>query len=58
MPNQLDAATLRALSVAAGVDPRSVAKVLKGEPVRGMAGHRARKVLEAAGLLTATEAAL
>lgn len=46
----LDEATRRELAVQAEVDPRTIEKVLRGEPVRGMAGRRARRVLEAAGL--------
>lgn len=45
----LDEATRRVLAVRAEVDPRTIEKVLRGEPVRGMAGHRARKTLENAG---------
>jgi hypothetical protein len=37
------------LAVKAGVDPRTLVKVLRGEPVRGMPGRRARTALEAAG---------
>lgn len=42
----IDAATLRRLSVAAEVDPRSIRKELK-QPgsVRGLPGHRIRAVL-------------
>lgn len=47
----LDASTLRRLSVLADVDPRSLRRLLRGEPVRGAAGHRARRVLVEAGYL-------
>lgn len=45
----LDEAMRRELAVGASVDPRTVEKVLRGEPVRGMAGRRARRALEEAG---------
>ncbi len=48
---KVDLATVRELAVQASVDPRSIQRVLAGEPVRGMAGHRARRVLQEAGLL-------
>jgi len=47
----LDKATVRELAVRASVDPRSITRALAGESVRGMAGHRARRVLQEAGLL-------
>lgn len=47
----LDKATIRELAVRASVDPRSIQRMLAGEPVKGMAGHRARRVLQEAGLL-------
>ena len=52
----LDSFTLRRLAVEAEVDPRSVIAELraaKGQrvPVRGMSGHRVRRVLKAHGLL-------
>lgn len=50
-PIKLDAATARWLAVEAGVDPKTIAKVARGEKVRGMAGHRALVALRAAGLL-------
>ncbi len=43
-------ATRRRLAVKAWVDPRTLDKVLAGKAVRGMAGHRARAVLEAEGV--------
>ncbi len=46
-------AVLRELAVDAKVCPRTVAKVYRGEPVRGDAGRRARVALERAGLLRA-----
>ena len=45
----LDSATLRLLAVRASCDPRTVARVARGEPVRGMAGRRARAALVAMG---------
>ena len=54
----LDAATARRLAVEASVEPRSLLKLLRGEPVRGLAGQRAREVLERYGLLPETETAL
>jgi hypothetical protein len=47
----IDEALKRELAVQASCHPKTIAKVLRGEPVRGLAGHRARKILEAAGLL-------
>ena len=41
----------RALAVKASCDPRTVEKVLRGEPVRGIAGERAHAALVDAGLL-------
>ena len=52
-PEKLDKSLKRELAVKAGVDPRSLEKILAGKLVRGMAGRRARAVLEAAGYLTA-----
>lgn len=46
-----DAGQLRELAVRAGVDPRTLIKTLLGHHVRGMAGHRARRVLHEAGYL-------
>ncbi len=58
----IDLATLRALAVAADADPRSVIAELRaarGERahVRGMAGHRVRRVLVGKGLIPAVNAA-
>jgi len=47
---KLDAATVREYAVKANVDPRTIEKAARGEPVRGMAGHRARATLKAAGV--------
>lgn len=49
----VDEATRRELAVKASVHPRTIAKALRGEPIRGLAGHRARQVLRDAGLLPA-----
>ncbi|MBK8994469.1 MAG: hypothetical protein IPM35_01775 [Myxococcales bacterium] len=47
----IDASTLRRLAVQADVDPRSLLRLYHGKPVRGSAGHRARRVLIEAGYL-------
>lgn len=52
MRRTLDASTLRRLAVQADVDPRSLQRLLRGEHVRGAAGHRARRVLVEFGYLT------
>lgn len=46
----VDCAELRRLACRAEVDPRTLAKVIRGEPVRGMAGRRALRVLRAEGI--------
>jgi hypothetical protein len=51
----LDAATARRLAVEASCDPKTIIKALRNEPVRGMAGYRAREVLEKHGLLPPEE---
>jgi hypothetical protein len=48
----LSASILRRLAVRASVDPKTIKKVAAGEPVRGLAGERARSVLREAGLLS------
>lgn len=48
-----DKATVRELAVKASCDPRTILKVLRGEAVRGMAGHRARAAVLALDLLPA-----
>ena len=52
MKKHIDAANARRLAVKADCDTRTIAKVLRGEPVRGMSGQRARNVLVEAGYLT------
>lgn len=52
MRRTIDEATARRLSVKAGCDPRTLRKVLRGQPVRGMSGQRARDVLVEEGLLS------
>lgn len=47
-----DASSLRRLAVLADVDPRSLRRLLRGEQVRGAAGHRARRVLVEEGYLS------
>jgi hypothetical protein len=44
-----DTATKRRLAVEASCDLRTIQKAFDGEPIRGLAGHRARAVLKAAG---------
>jgi hypothetical protein len=46
-----DTAALRRYAVAADADPRTVRKVLEGQPVRGMVARRVQAVLVAAGLV-------
>ncbi len=41
----IDSATARALAVEASTDPRSIVKAAAGEPVKGLAGQRAKIVL-------------
>jgi hypothetical protein len=47
----IDEATRRKLAVLADVDPRSIDRVILGQPVRGAAGVRALAVIVDAGLL-------
>jgi len=47
----IDRARLRQLSVKASADPRTVLRVLRGEPVRGLPYYRIRDVLIEEGLL-------
>ena len=51
----IDAGNARHLAVRAGVDPRTIYKLVRGEDVKGMAGNRAREVLIEAGYLTKRE---
>jgi hypothetical protein len=48
---KLSADEARRLAVQGDVDPRSLIAVLEGRRVRGMAGRRARRVLEQNGYL-------
>lgn len=48
--NKLTRAEINGYSSLAGVDARSIVKLLTGKVVRGDAGERARRVLVAAGL--------
>jgi hypothetical protein len=50
-PIELDSLTVRAISVEADADERSVRKRLRGEHVRGRAGERIEAVLIRRGLL-------
>jgi hypothetical protein len=47
---KLSAHEVRRISVAAGVDPRSVQRVLRGESVRPMCAQRIADALAALGL--------
>ncbi len=49
----IDEAMARRFAVKADCDTRTIKKLLRGDPVRGMSGHRARAVLVEAGLLAA-----
>lgn len=42
----LDSSQLREVAVKAGVDPRTVRRVIEGKPVRGLTGRRIRRVLQ------------
>lgn len=46
----VDAATARRLAVKADCDPRSIRRIIAGEPVRGMSGQRALKVVRESGI--------
>jgi hypothetical protein len=46
----IDTATIRRIAVKADADPRSVEKRIRGERVRGMAGHRVDAVLREHGI--------
>lgn len=50
----IDSARKRELAVKASVCIPTVEKALRGDAVKGMAGHRIRAVLEAEGLLPPT----
>ncbi len=57
----IDTATLREIAVAADADPRSVIAELRADRgerphVRGMPGHRVRRVLAERGLLSIPKA--
>lgn len=45
-----DAATVRKLAGLAEVDPRSMARRLRGEFVRGMTGHRIERIIKLHGV--------
>lgn len=53
----LSIAQLREIAAQANIDPRTLGKVVRGEPVRGMAGERAREALKAAGIKAEANAA-
>jgi len=46
---KLPAHTLRDISVKAGVDPRTVARVVAGKPTKGMQRERVEAALRSAG---------
>ncbi len=46
-----DTATIRRLAVACDADPRTVERVLRGEPIRGVARQRVARVLRQHGYL-------
>lgn len=46
----LDAATLRKIAVRASVDPRTIKRLLRGAPVRGLPAYRIREALAEEGL--------
>jgi hypothetical protein len=50
---QIDTTEELKLALKASVDVRTLRKALRGEPIKGRAGDRARAVLKAAGLLPA-----
>jgi len=58
-PPLLPAAVLRSLSTELQADPRTILRVMRGEPVRGMAGVRVQaglaKVLEAVNAAASTQ---
>jgi len=49
----LDEGTVLRLAVAASVDPKTIRKAVRGLPIRGRAGERAREALRAAGIVVA-----
>lgn len=48
---RIDRGTVLELAVKASVDPRTIEKAARGEPVRGLSGSRAQRVLREAGIL-------
>ena len=54
----IDRLERKRLAAAAAVDERTLAKRLRGEPVRGMAGGRADRVLAERGIGPTAESAL
>jgi hypothetical protein len=48
---KIDRGTVLELAVRASVDPRTIEKAARGEPVRGLSGLRAARVLREAGIL-------
>lgn len=49
-PTRLSEGQVRRIAADASVDPRTLHRLLRGEPVRGLAGERARAALEAVGI--------
>ena len=50
-PERIDTSVVRALAVQCSADPRSIVRVLKGLPVKGMAGARITRILTEIGIL-------
>ena len=48
---KLDTSTARRLAVEADTDPRTIQKMLRGDPARTIAAKRARRVLVSHGIL-------
>lgn len=49
-PEPLTPAVLMRLAVGAGCDPRTVAKAIRGEKLRGAIGYRIKETLQKEGL--------
>lgn len=58
MRKTIDEATARRLAVKADCDPRTVRKVLQGDPLKSMSARRAHKVLVEEGLAEPAQNAL
>lgn len=51
MKRPIGEAYRRELAVKASCDPRTISKAYNHQPVKGLAGHRARAILKEEGLL-------